>query len=252
MVYGLWQSAAGLRTQDYRQSVIANNLANVDTPGFKPDSVSFAERLSEARRLGGAGPRNGLLDVLTGGVVETEPYTSFREGPINPTGGTLDVAIQGEGFLAVKTPDGVRYTRDGRLTKNAAGVLVHAASGGAVLDDQGREITLDNASREKIKIDDRGLIRQGQSDVGRISVVDFDDKRSLKKSGQNLFESDAPARPSTVASVRQGAIEGSAVDPMTTMVDMIAASRAYELNANLISLQDQSLGRAVNDIGRVA
>jgi len=251
MIYGLWQSASGLRTQDFKQSIIANNLANLDTPGFKPDTVAFAERLSEAKRRGGfAGDR--VLNRMTGGVVETDVFTSFKPGPVSLTGNPLDVALADDGFLTVQTPEGPRYTRDGRMTRSADGMLIHTASGHPVLSDQGREIVVEGASREPLEISPRGQIRQGTAEVGRIGVVDFADRRSLSKTGDNLYESGAEPIPRPDLLLRQGAVEGSAVDPVTTLVDMIAASRAYELNANLITLQDQTLGRVINDVGRVA
>lgn len=251
MIYGLWQSASGLRTQDYKQSILANNMANLNTPGFKPDAVTFAERLSEAKARGGF---NGdrLLRGVTGGVVETEVYTNFTSAPVDPTGNPLDVALMGDGFLTVQTPDGPRYTRDGRMATGPNGMLVHAGTGFPVLSDQGREIVIDLASRDKLNINPRGLIRQGLAEVGRIGVVDFSDRHKLNKVGSNLYETGAEPIPMPNAELRQGAIEQSGVDPVTTLVDMIAGSRAYELNANFITLQDQTLGRVINDVGRVA
>jgi len=251
MIYGLWQSASGLRTQDFKQTVIANNMANLDTPGFKADTVAFAERLSEAKRRGGFNS-DPVLKNMTGGVVETEVFTNFKPGPLSQSGNPLDLAIVDNGFLTVGTPDGPRYTRDGRMTKTASGTLIQAATGFPVLSDQGREVAVDGTSRDPIKINQQGQIRQGQAELGRIGLVDFADRRALHKTGHNLYESDAEPIPQPNASVQQGVIEGSSVDPVTTLVDMIAASRAYELNANLITLQDQSLGRVVNDVGRVA
>lgn len=251
MIYGLWQSASGLRTQDYRQTIIANNMANLNTPGFKPDSVTFAERLSEAKSRGGFNS-DRILRGVTGGVVETEVYTNFASAPLDPTGNPLDVALVSDGFLTVQTPDGPRFTRDGRLAKGPNGMLVHAGTGFPVLSDQGREIVIDLASREKLEISSRGLIRQGLAEVGRIGVVDFADRHKLNKTGSNLYETSAEPLPRPDAELRQGAVEQSAVDPVTTLVDMIAGSRAYELNANFITLQDQTLGRVINDVGRVA
>ena len=251
MIYGLWQSASGLRTQDFKQSVIANNMATLDTPGFKPDSVAFAERLSEARLRGGFNS-DRMLRNITGGVVETEVYTNFAPGPINTTGNPLDLALVNDGFLTVQTPDGPRYTRDGRLAKSPSGTLVHAGTGFPVLSDQGREIVIDTSSKEALKINSRGLIRQGLAEVGRIGVVDFADKHKLNKTGSNLYEAGVEPLPRPDADIQQGAVEQSAVDPVTTLVDMIAGSRAYELNANFITLQDQTLGRVINDVGRVA
>lgn len=252
MIYGLWQSAGGLQAQEYRQTLLANNLANVDTPGFRADRVAFSDRLNAAAARGAALQAPELKN-MTGGVFETEVYTdyAFKDASLVPTGNPLDVAVQGEGFLAVQSSAGPRYTRDGRMIMDASGALIHAASGRAMLDIGGRPITLDPTSREGLKIDARGVIRQGDTPVGQLAVVDFTDRGRLTKEGENLFVAQAAPDLAATGQVRQALHEGSNVEPARTLVDMIAAARAYEANARLISLQDESLGRVVNDVGRV-
>ncbi|MFQ5412537.1 MAG: flagellar hook-basal body complex protein, partial [Phycisphaerae bacterium] len=151
MVYGLYLSADGLTTQQYRQSVIANNLANVNTAGFKPDRVAFAERLNESALRGTAATRHPVLDGATGGLTGLPVYTDFTEGSIIPSGNPLDVAILKDGFLTIQTPEGTRYTRDGRLVMDPDGTLRHGASGGLVVDPQGKPIVLNPNARGEIK-----------------------------------------------------------------------------------------------------
>jgi len=252
MVYGLWQSAAGLSGQEFRQGIAANNLANVETPGFRPDRVAFLERLVEARERAAGGARHPILDRLSGGQFETKVYTDHKTspGPIVPSGNPFDVAIEGDGFLTVRTADGTRYTRDGRLLQDPEGTLRHATSGGAVLDAAGQPVVVDRNRPVKISAD--GTILQGDAEVARLGIVDFADRNRLEKTGDNLLIGEAAGPRAIAGRVRQGAYEGSGVDAITTLVEMIGAARAYEANAKMITLQDESLSRVVNQLGRLA
>jgi len=251
MVYGLYQSAAGLQTQEYRQAILANNLANVDTPGFKPDRITFQERLAASLVEGNARTRHPVLDSLPGGLFETPVYTDYSQSSFDTTGGPLDVALEGDGFLTLKTDEGRRYTRDGRLIVDREGTLLHASSGAPILDEQGRTIQLDRASLSKVRIDDSGRIQQGETVIAKLGIVDFADKTALQKTGGNLIDANGQKPIGSKAAVLQNAVESSGVDPITSLVEMIESTRAYQLNANLLTLQDESLGRVVNDVGRI-
>lgn len=249
MVYGLWHSAAGLQAQQYRQAVITNNLANASTPGFKSDRIAFQERLSAARGGGQHAPGHATLDGLTGGVFVTPAYTDFSPSSINPSPNSLDVAISGDGFLAVQSPEGPRYTRDGRFHRTNDGALIHGASGGAVLDTGGNPIVLD--SNAAVKIDRRGRLSQNGEVVAQLELVDFADRGQLVKEGKNLFSGDKARRIDAQGQIRQFATESSGVEPMSALVEMIAAARAYEVNASMITMQNETLGLAVNEVGRI-
>jgi flagellar basal-body rod protein FlgF len=251
MVYGLWQSAAGLQVQEYRQAIIANNLANADTPGFKADRIAFQERLNAATARGDTRARNPVLDRMTGGLLETSVYTDFTQGSIVPSNNPLDLAIDGDGFLTVQTKDGSRYTRDGRLAMTAEGLLVHAASGRPVLGTDGQTIVVDPTAGKPVRVDDTGEVRQGERIAGRLALVDFADRKRIDKAGENLFSSDGQKPVEGRGRIRQSAYETSSVEPASVLVDLISASRAYEANAKLIALQDDSLSRVVNELGRV-
>ncbi|HPF41067.1 MAG TPA: flagellar hook-basal body protein [Phycisphaerae bacterium] len=253
MVYGIWLSADGLSSQQVRQQVLANNLAQVDTPGFKADRVAFSERMNESL-LRGALPETQYpgFENATGGLFPTQVYTSYEQGRFIPTSNKLDVALQGPGFLTIGTDEGVRYTRDGRLTIDAEGNLTHIASGGRVLDNGGQPIVLDPRRVSAVAIDSRGRVNQGDTTAGQLAVVDFEDPQALEKAGENLVNAGNAQWIPAKADVRQGMIEASGVDPTLSMVDMIAATRAYEMGASMIRLQDESLGRVVNDVGRIA
>jgi len=251
MVYGLWHSAAGLQAQQYRQAVIANNLANASTPGFKPDRIAFQERLSASRAGVSLGPRHPTLDTLTGGLFASPVYTDYTPAGSVPSANPFDVSINGDGFLSVRTPEGMRYTRDGRLIMDKDGALRHVASGGAMVDAADRPIVLDPASHAPVKIDASGRVRQGESIVGQLAVVDFEDREALEKEGHNLSSGDKARSIPADGRVRQFSTENSGVDPVTTLVEMIAASRAYETNAAMLSMQNDTLGRTVNEVGRL-
>ena len=250
MVYGLWQSAGGLQAQDYRQTVLANNLANADTTGFKADRVAFVERLNAARSKGG--PSTSSLGGMTGGVFETPLFTDFSQGPMIPSDNRFDLAVQGEGFFKVQTKDGVRVTRDGQLMMDKDGMLVHASTGGAMLDVSGRPIFINPTLVDKLRIDENGLIRQNEAIAGQLALVDFADPQTLEKAGRNLFNSDQARPTAAKGQIRQNFTEGSGVEPVKELVDLMSASRAYQLNATMISLQDESLGRVVNQLGRIS
>lgn len=250
MIYGLWQSAAGLQAQDYRQTVIANNLANAETPGFKPDRVSFQERLNAATVSGDLRARHPSLDSISGGLYEAPLFTDFAQGGLVPSNNPLDVAIDGSGFLSVKTTEGTRYTRDGRLATNRDGMIIHLASNKPVLNEDGGAMFVDLNSRSPIKIDETGMVRQGEQTIGRLGIIDVDNPQALRKTSDDLYAAEgARARPAD-ARIRQGAYEASGVEPIQALVEMISATRAYEANARMITLQDESLGRMVSELGR--
>lgn len=253
MIYGMWQSAGGLQAQEYRQAVIAQNLANVDTPGYKADRVAFVERLNAATAGAKPATRHPVLEAMTGGVFETDIYTdySFKSSSLLPSDNSLDIAISGDGFLSVRTPEGQRYSRDGRMTLDRDGQLVQVSSGAPILDPQGQTISLDPSNVRGIKIDVEGVVRQGENTVGRIALVDFANRQDLTKVGQNHLTADGVSSVEATGRIKQFAYEGSNVDPAQTLVEMIAASRAYEMNARMISLQDETLGRAVTEVGRI-
>ena len=252
MNYGLWLSAAGLQANQYRQALIANNLANANTVGFKHDLAVIRERPTAVVETGRRRFAHDLLDGLTGGSVVAPTYTTFAQGPIEPTSRALDVAIDGQGFFTIRTGEGTRYTRDGRFTIDRAGRLVTTAGGRPVLDAGGNEIVVaTGVQAEPPRIDERGRVMQGERVVAQMGLVDFADKQRLRKIGSNLFDAMGEPPIASRAKLRPGAVEGSTVSPVLAMATMIEVSRAYQLNANLISMQDQMNGRAASDIGRI-
>lgn len=252
MVYGIYQSAAGLQLNQYRQEVLSNNLANLDTAGFKHDLAVVRERPSALREVAGSPSwSDSSLSGLTGGSYVSPTYTNFEQGPLKHTGGRLDVAIFGDGFFAVQDGQDVRYTRDGRFTLNADGELV-TVSGHKVLGENGAPIVVPPGSTGTLSISAAGDVRSGSQVIGTLDLASFDDKSRLRKVGSNMFAADGVEPTTAKAALQPGFIEGSTVEPTQAMVSMIEVNRAYELNATLIGLADGTLSRAVNDIGRLS
>ncbi len=259
MNYGLYLSASGVLTNSYRQDVFANNLANVETIGFKPDVPAIRQRRPEAVEDPGTGSafRQRLLERLGGGVLAGPQRIDFTPAPLKP-GGDLDVALRGENaFFAVRTNEGgqqsIRLTRDGRLSRDPDGYLVTAAGNHRLLDTHDRPIQLGLTG--PMKIDPAGRVIQDGETIAQIQVTGVNDLTSLRKQGSSLFawteKSDPRIAPSD-PTIKPGYVESSGVDPIRALMDMISATKEGTANGNLIRYQDQLMDRAVNTFGRVA
>lgn len=249
MIYGLYQSAAGMMTNEYRQNVIANNLANADTVGFKQELAVFAERVPAARAGRRHGPSAPDLAGLTGGLWLGRTHTDFSQGGLVRTDHPTDVALDGRGFLVVQVDDRPLYTRDGRLVMAADGVLRAATDGAPVLGVGGRPILLDPHGG-RIAIDEEGRVLQNGVPRGQLAVVDFADYRGLRHAGAGRFDADDTRPVPAGARLRSGFLESSGVAPIRELANMIETSRAYQLNARLLSLQDQSAARLIRAVAR--
>ncbi len=254
MSYGLWLSAAGLQVNEYRQSIAANNLANTDTVGFKRDLAVIQERMVETRAAAGQNRfANGILDNMTGGSWVKPTIHTFDQGGLERTDSNLDVAIKGPGFLVVQDGGEARYTRDGRMTLNRDGEIVMVAGEGRlkVLGPDNQPIVVDPRAQGELDISPDGIIRQGENLVGRLSLVNFAGTGQLTKEGTGLYRNHGQPPTNSKSQVLSGYTERSTADPIMGLAAMIEISRAYELNANLISLQDQTIGQAVTTVGRI-
>ncbi len=254
MSYGLFLSAAGMQANEYRMNIVANNLANAETTGFKHDLAVFAQRPVESKTRPGAMPLvHPVFDGMSGGVNVRPTHHSFAQGNLENTGRPFDVAVEGEGFFTVQDGEKVRYTRDGRMTFNGAGELVLVVGGGRlrVLSDERTPILRLADSGEPVRIGAGGIVRQGREQLGRIALTGFDEMHKVRKVGQNLFDAnDAVPRPGTGRIISE-TLERSTFDPIAGLVTMIEVQRAYEINARTLSLHDQVTGLAVNTVGRV-
>lgn len=260
MNYGVYVSASGLLTSMYRMDVAANNLANSQTVGFKPDETFTRQRLA-ARQEDNLGflPSNAMLERLGGGVHMAPNRVTFRQGGVEASGNPLDVAIVGDAFMV--TRDGpnanlpnLRLTRDGRLAINTRRQLVQAESGLPVLDRVNRPITLE--AEVPVTIESNGVVRQNNQIVAQIQLVDVSDRQQLRKLGNGLFtgpgEVIARRRPAGDSELRQGFVERSAVDPIKGMLDVMRAERGVSSNTRLVSMHDELMNRAISTFARIA
>jgi flagellar basal-body rod protein FlgF len=225
MDLGLDIAATGMIAQQVRQEQLANDLANASTPGFKPDETpqhSFGAVLL-ANREGGAAV--GSVDE---GVALGKTYTNMTPGTLQETGEPLDFAIVGSGFFAVRTAQGVRYTRDGQFMRSATGVLTDG-SGNPVLSQRGAQIRVGAA---------------GTVPAGALGVFEVP---GAVKQGENLYTGAAAGKAS--ATVRQGSLEGSGVDAAKTMVEMITALRSFQSGQQAIQSIGQTLQEAASQVG---
>jgi flagellar basal-body rod protein FlgF len=225
--------------------IAANNLANVDTAGFKVEELLVATENGErARNLGIDGPGRFVLDTGLG--------RDFGQGAVSDTGNTFDFAIEGGGFFAIGGPEGERYTRDGRFSPDANGRLV-TADGLPVLGEGGAEIILD-MTKPPPSVSADGIITQGAERVGRLQAVEFSARGVLSKDGDGYYRNtsnETPA-PSTTSKVRQGMVEGSNVQPIRQITDLIEITRAYETMAKMIESSNDLNRRTVERLGRVS
>ncbi|HEY9219476.1 MAG TPA: flagellar basal-body rod protein FlgF [Phenylobacterium sp.] len=223
--------------------IVANNIANADTTGFKVESMmARTEPAAPAHTADGPKP---VKFVMPNGVAR-----DFGQGAMRQTNGDLDLAVEGRGFFQVSTADGPRFTRDGRFRLDDTGRLV-SQTGDPVLGDSGDEIVID-PRRGALAIGIDGTLSQGTERVGKIGVVDFDDLSVLEKAGDNQLRnsSNLQPTPATDAKVRQGFLEGSNVNPILEITRMMDVSRAYQQISKMMDSEQELSRRSVERLGR--
>ena len=225
--------------------VIANNVANVDTTGFKVEGLLTRETDgAPARTLDAPGWTRFVLDD---GVAR-----NFGQGALHQTGNPLDLAIEGQGFFRIQTDRGDRYTRDGRFTMNATGQLTNAL-GDAVLDAAGSPIVLDPA-RGAATISSNGAVSQAGAQVGQIGVFRIDDLSQLEKDGDNQFRivANVQPQPAPDAQVRQGMLEASNVNSISEITHLIEVQRAYDSVTHRMEATSALTTRSIQRLGQLA
>ena len=258
-ITALHSAATGLSAQQTALDVIANNLANANTDGFKASRVNFQDLIYEERAQPGTENANGdrrPMGLYVGlGVKVSGTQLDFTPGPARPTGRSLDLYINGEGFFQVEVDDelgeGIAYTRAGYFVLNQDGEVVLAT-------DQGRRLIPNlqiPADAMQVDISTDGVVSvelPGQIDpqvVGTIELATFINPTGLKQVGENLFIPSAASGDASVGDpgeagrgiLRQGFLEGSNVDPVTELVNLIRTQRAFEFNSQAIQAADEAL-----------
>ncbi|WP_372683569.1 flagellar basal-body rod protein FlgF [Desulfosarcina sp.] len=243
---GMYLAAAGALVQQLRLEVLANNVANISTIGYKGDrSVFQIPQETEPQ----------TFETSIEAVQSLSPYAppfatvvDFSQGAIRQTGNPLDVAINGSGFFSIQTPDGVEYTRQGNFSLDSSGVLI-TPDGHPVLGEGG-EITLEEGT---VEIDLQGGVYLDGDEVGRLQITDFLNPETLKKVGNGRFaESDGTAvgERSEDTTLSQGYLEAANVNPVRAMTEMIETSRAFEAYQKVIQSADEATSKSINDVGK--
>jgi flagellar basal-body rod protein FlgF len=283
---GIYTSAAGMVVQQDRLDAISNNLANVDTTGYKRDTAiqkAFPELL--LRRMSDDGvtqfpvrhPAFGSFDSapvvgsVGTGVETNEVYTAFSQGGLKQTENSFDLALDGEGFFVVDTPYGERYTRNGSFLIGPEGMLVtkqgypvlgengpiHLKLNNFVVDEDG--VIFENAD---FADDPQRLVTMRENEwlnsveVDRLQIVQVRQPRYLQKQGDSFWRTTEESGDAAIVTdgrpqIHQGFLETSNVNPVTEMVQMIEVNRAYEANQKVIQAQDQATSQLINDAMRL-
>ena len=244
MVKGLYTAYTGMLNEQNRLDILSNNLANADTNGYKKEgttSQTFADELAIK--------------------IKDTSYYSMPQRLGTMTENATDFALDGDGFFAIAYTDkagntSVKYTRDGAFVVNTAGYLVTKDGdfvlnqNGALNGDPGQRIQLD--PNAEITVDEDGNIYQNNVQVATLGVVDFEDYNYLAKYGENMYDLvDGGVRVASDAAVNQGCIEASNINIVSEMVDMITITRAYQAGQKVINAIDETLDKAVNQVGKV-
>lgn len=282
MIRGLYTGASGMNAQQIRLDAISNNLANVDTDGYKRDEAvhkSFASLL--LRRLNddgvtlnpfGSGDVAPVVGKIGTGVENNELFTEFEQGALKSTDNDFDLALDGKGFFAVQTPAGERYSRSGAFVLGKEGFL-ETKDGYPVLGEKGPiQIKANNFKVDKngnvfvnmnYQSDPFGLVGREQNDwantqkLDTIKIVEFPKDRFIAKQGDSLWRSTELSGDAKIMAqgerpkVIQGFVEASNVNPVLEMVRMIEVNRAYEANQKTIQSEDSMLGKLINETAKV-
>ena len=248
-------AATGMSAQQTRVEVISNNLANMSTTGYNPRRAEFADlHYQQAVRPGSVTAADGTVipaGVQLGlGVRPTAVSVSLQQGSLSQTGGDLDLAIEGDGYLEVTLPSGISgYTRDGGLKRGPDGLIVtsdgYAVAPGITIPDDARTISINAAGEVYAYFNDQVEPEM----LGQITLASFTNEKGLEAIGSNLFLESAASGPAQVFSpgqeglgtLRQGYLEDSSVDAVREVTELIKAQRGYELNAKVITAADQMM-----------
>lgn len=250
MERGLYAAASGMLAQQAIQDTLAQNIANVNTVGYKQDNQIFSALHGQAlRRLAAGTTRGPHIGELGVGVTPGQTYTDWQTGPLAQTGNPLDASFGDNQFLAVRTARGERYTRAGNLQLDARGRLT-TGSGLEVWDVNNRPITVNAGG--KLTLDPRGNLLSNGQPVAQLKIVQAD-TRGLTKEGDSLFAPLAPnaVRPAAAPLVRPGTLEQSNMDPVRGMVQMLTVSRSFDMAQRALTTQDELLKQAATELGRV-
>ena len=241
---GMYSALSGSLAAMKRLDIISNNLANLNTPGFKKDNMTFESLLAGAANPP-AVPQGSTADPI---LQKENIYIDYAQGPVAQTGNIFDFSIDGDGFFVINTPDGQAYTRQGNFRLSADGTLV-TVDGFPVMGQNG----VIRVQGSNVEVDAKGVVTVDGNLVGTLNVVDFPKPYNLKKGAGALFTPVDPQVTPQAAKVmvRQGYLEGSNVESISEMVQMIETSRYFEACSKVIKGFDDIAAKAASEIGKV-
>lgn len=219
-------------------NIVANNIANVNTPGYRGQNLVFEEFVSD--------PRGADFPIRQ--VFDYGQYQITKPGPMRQTGNPLDVAVNGPGFLGVQTPDGIKYTRAGNFETNANGELV-TPDGFLVADAGGGTITIPGNAKH-IMISETGAISTDQGQIAQLMLKEFDNVQKLDPWGSNLYSTDDEGKPAENSKVAQGMLEGSNVEAVLEITRMIEVSREYQSMQRTLQSEHERQRTAIQRLTR--
>ena len=262
---GLYTAGAGMITESKRTDTLANNLANANTNGFKRDEAISREfepmlikRINDGINKNDVtsfkqfhvGNQYPVVGTLGLGSRIDEIATEHTQGAFETTGNPLDMAISGNGYFAIQTENGVRYTRDGNFYKSANG-QIQTVNGQMVLGVNGQGITIPQDAT-RVMVGSKGEIYADDQQVGQLQLMQFDNRRAVLKQGDNLYYPQEGAQPQqATGEVLQGVLERSNTNIVSEMVELINNYRLYEAGAKAVTTQDSMLDKSVSEVGRV-
>ncbi|MCL2209269.1 MAG: flagellar basal-body rod protein FlgF [Treponema sp.] len=283
MIRGLYTGASGMRAQQWRLDAVANNLANIDTDGYKKETAAFKAFPELLLRRQdddgvylhpfGSADAAPIIGKMGTGVELNELFTVFTQGALKETSSDFDLAMDGKGFFSVATPYGERYTRNGSFVLGKEGYL-ETKEGYPVMGENGpirvkaNNFQIDKDGRVWVNAaypDDPDVMVGRESNIWEetvlldtLKIVDFELDRYLQKQGSSLYRETEYSGPAIILEegsrprVFQGFTEASNVDPVVEMVQMIEVNRSYEANQKVIQSEDQALGTLINQVAKFA
>ncbi|MCL5774046.1 MAG: flagellar hook-basal body protein [Firmicutes bacterium] len=255
MLEGMKMATQGMLAMMAKQDVVANNLANVGTTGYRKDTLlvsSFNDVLNKEMGFTGTDTQGGYMPV--GGGIEssgglfTQTATHYAQGSLKATDNNFDLALDdnGKGFFTIQSPDGIKFTRNGAFRLSTTGYLI-TADGSFVLGQKGPI----KVKGTDFKVNNDGEVIVGDKGIDKLLITSFADTRVLQKVGAANFVASSGGAVSGDCKIQQGYLEMANVNAVKEMVDMMTIMRAYEANQKILQTQDQMLGKSTNEVGRV-
>ncbi len=241
----IYAATSGSEVQRLRMDILTHNLANINTVGYKSDDAVF--RIKDEDLEGNLPPGEEAEVLMNLPVIPLTSSTDFTQGLLQPTGNPLDLAIQGDGFFSIQTDAGVRYSRNGSFTLSEEGTLM--THDGHTVMGEGGEITIDGA---EVEFDGNGNVLVDGQITDKLRIVEISDRTALTKEGYNLFvldENRGTEEPVEYADLHQGFLEGSNVNAVKIMTDLIEVMRGYESYQKIIRTLDENSSKLIAGVG---